>query len=57
MADDDVITQHANVTGSMKLRNTKLCVIGHYFCCIIPAAAFCGRTKREQDFFHRSSFA
>ena len=35
-AVNDVIEQCVNITSSMKLRNTKLCVVGHYFCCTIP---------------------
>ena len=29
-------TRNTNVTGSVKLPNTKLCVICHSFCCTIP---------------------
>ena len=32
---NDVNVQRVNVTDSMKSRNTKLCVVGHYFCCTI----------------------
>ena len=35
--------QYVNVTGSMKLCNTKLCVVDHYFCCTIPPATMGGR--------------
>ena len=34
-AINDVNVQHINVTGGIKLRNTKLCVVGHYFCCTV----------------------
>ena len=39
---NDIIAQRGNVTDSMKLCNTKLHVVGHYFCCTIPWAAYCG---------------
>ena len=29
-------TRNTNVTGSVKLPNTKLCVVCHSFCCTIP---------------------
>ena len=35
----DINVQHINVTGSMKLCNTKLRVVGHYVCCI-PKVAY-----------------
>ena len=40
-AVNDVITQRA-VTDSMQLGNTRLRVVGDYFCCTIPWAVFCG---------------
>ena len=40
---------NAQLADSMKLYNTKLLVVGHYFCCTIPWAAYCGRAKRERD--------
>ena len=51
----DVNVQYANVTGSMKLCNTKLCVVGHYFCCTIRSVAYCGRAKCERNVLHRFS--
>ena len=51
---NDVNVQYTNVTDSMKLCNTKLCVVGHYFCCTIPQAGTVGgREKRERDAFSR----
>ena len=39
---NDINVQHANITSSMKLHNTKLGVVGHYFCCTILWAAYYG---------------
>ena len=56
MATNDIIVQRANVTSSMKLCNTKLCVNSlSLFCCTIPQAAYCGHTKCEWDALHRCS--
>ena len=45
----------ANITGSLKLRNTKLRVVGHYFCCTIQYVVYCGQTKYNRDALHLSS--
>ena len=52
----DINAQCANVTGSLKLRNINLPVVGHYFCCTIPWAVYCGRAIRELNVLHCSSY-
>ena len=42
----NVITQRANVTDSMKLHNTKLCVVDHYFCCTHNTTEFTSLSSR-----------
>ena len=44
-----------NITSSIKLHNTKLHVVGHYFCCTISQAVYCKQAKHKQDALHRSS--
>ena len=52
---NDINVQHGNVTGSMRLRNTKLLVVGHNLCCAIPYMAYCGQAKYEREALYLSS--